>query len=92
MNSDRTGDLRRRTRLGYISLTLEEELYVRKTIDAMSISGFKVGKNVGGKFARLAVLLLCDIYNKRKLTSHTPLKSEEEIRSFMTKLLDRKAI
>lgn len=86
MNSDRILNVDRRTRLGYISLAEEEEAYVRSTINKMNQAGLNVGKNVGGKLARLSILLLCDMYNLGKLKSLSATKNESHLRENIQKL------
>ena len=80
MESDRIKDTESRTRLGYISLNVEEEEYIRLTVNKMNQLGVNVGKNMGGKLARISILFLCDCFNMGKFKELKNIKNEATIR------------
>jgi hypothetical protein len=89
MDSDRITALDRRTRLGYISLSDKEEQYVRATIDSMNQNGMKIGKNVGGKLARLSILLMCDLFNSGKIKKTRDCRDEELFRKDLQAIITK---
>ena len=81
-----------RSRLGYVWLNRQEEMQIRETIKTMAENGVRIQENVGGRFARLAVLAFSELYRSGKLPHLKDGLNESDMLSKLLKDLSQLSV